>query len=267
MDVPEYDFEAAPAAKKKNKFKARTIEEDPHQYHAKPRDLSKDALEISNLNVSSSGTYSDENSVFSGSCQDFSKFGLDSKLASHITGTTNDDVAKGMGFKMATKVQSIVMKAMLPSPSNTKKFVRKNVLIKSQTGSGKTMAYLVPIVNDLMLLNPTGQQNRSGGTQALVVAPTRELCAQIADVLHDLTQCCVWIIGGSITGGEKKKSEKARLRKGVNVLVATPGRLLDHLRTTESFKLNNLRWIVLDEADRLLDMGFEQVSYSVYSGV
>lgn len=58
----------------------------------------------------------------------------------------------------------------------------------------------------------------------------------------------------SVTG-EKKKSEKARLRKGVVVLVTTPGRLLDHLRTTESFVLQRMRWLVLDEADRLLDMG------------
>jgi ATP-dependent RNA helicase DDX31/DBP7 len=59
----------------------------------------------------------------------------------------------------------------------------------------------------------------------------------------------------SITGGERKKSEKARLRKGVVVLVGTPGRLLDHLKTTESFTLQKLRWVVLDEVDRLLDMG------------
>ena len=113
----------------------------------------------------------------------------------------------------------------------------------------------MPIINDLIVTTPNANLSRSCGTQALIIAPTRELCAQITDVVTRLTKCCVWIIGGSITGGEKKKSEKARLRKGVSVLVATPGRLLDHLRTTESFKLTNLRWIVLDEADRLLDMG------------
>lgn len=59
-------------------------------------------------------------------------------------------------------------------------------------------------------------------------------------------------------GGEKKKSEKARLRKGINILVTTPGRLLDHINTTESFKMNSLSWLVLDEADRLLDLGFEK---------
>ena len=59
-------------------------------------------------------------------------------------------------------------------------------------------------------------------------------------------------------GGENRDKEKARLRKGVTVLVATPGRLLDHLQSTAAFKTDRLRWLVLDEADRLLDLGFEQ---------
>ena len=67
-----------------------------------------------------------------------------------------------------------------------------------------------------------------------------------------------WIVPGYLIGGEKKKAEKARLRKGVTLLVATPGRLLDHLRTTEALKLRKLRYLVFDEADRLLDMGFER---------
>ena len=92
-------------------------------------------------------------------------------------------------------------------------------------------------------------------TQALIIAPTRELCSQITDILQKLTNLCVYIVGGLITGGEKRKSEKARLRKGVVVLVSTPGRLLDHMKTTESFVLNHLKFIVLDEADRLLDLG------------
>ena len=93
--------------------------------------------------------------------------------------------------------------------------------MKSQTGSGKTLAYLIPLLNDLMSITPV--LKRVDGTRALIIAPTRELCSQIADVLNKLTQCCVWIVGGSITGGERKKSEKARLRKGVVVLVGTPG--------------------------------------------
>ena len=65
-------------------------------------------------------------------------------------------------------------------------------------------------------------------------------------------------VGGSVFGGENRDKEKARLRKGVTVLVATPGRLLDHLQSTAAFGTDRLRWLVLDEADRLLDLGFEQ---------
>lgn len=65
-------------------------------------------------------------------------------------------------------------------------------------------------------------------------------------------------MGGSVLGGEQRNKEKARLRKGITVLVASPGRLLDHLQMTTAFKTDELRWLVLDEADRLLDMGFQQ---------
>lgn len=65
-------------------------------------------------------------------------------------------------------------------------------------------------------------------------------------------------VGGSIFGGENRDKEKARLRKGVTVLVATPGRLLDHLANTAAFRTAELRWLVLDEADRLLDLGFKE---------
>ena len=63
--------------------------------------------------------------------------------------------------------------------------------------------------------------------------------------------------GDSVAGGENKNKEKARLRKGVHVLVAPPGRLLDHLQNTSSFQTHELKWLILDEADRLLDLGFE----------
>lgn len=68
----------------------------------------------------------------------------------------------------------------------------------------------------------------------------------------------IWLVPGIISGGERRKSEKARLRKGVTVLVCTPGRLLDHLKATQCFRREWLRWLVLDEADRLMDLGFEK---------
>eukprot|EP01130_Rhizamoeba_saxonica_P014025 TRINITY_DN6060_c0_g1_i3.p1 TRINITY_DN6060_c0_g1~~TRINITY_DN6060_c0_g1_i3.p1 ORF type:complete len:668 (-),score=129.06 TRINITY_DN6060_c0_g1_i3:97-2100(-) len=129
----------------------------------------------------------------------------------------------------------------------------KDVLVKAQTGSGKTLTYLIPIIQDLQ----ARQMGRYDGSYALIISPTRELCLQIYEVLEILLRPWPHIVPGYIIGGEKRKSEKARLRKGISVLVATPGRLLDHLETSYAFKVNPLRWLILDEADRLLDMGFE----------
>lgn len=92
----------------------------------------------------------------------------------------------------------------------------------------------------------------------MILAPTRELSKQISTVLDGLLTCCHWIVGGIVIGGEKKKSEKARLRKGLNILVATPGRLADHLDNTEVLDVSNVRWLVLDEGDRLVELGFEK---------
>lgn len=71
-------------------------------------------------------------------------------------------------------------------------------------------------------------------------------------------QAFTWVVPGYLIGGEKKKSEKARIRKGMNILISTPGRLLDHLSSTRNLNLGRLHWLVMDEADRLLDMGYEK---------
>ena len=71
-------------------------------------------------------------------------------------------------------------------------------------------------------------------------------------------QSYAWIVPGVLTGGEKRKSEKARIRKGINILVTTPGRLLDHVSHTANITFNRVKWLVLDEADRLTDMGYEK---------
>ncbi|MES1907826.1 MAG: hypothetical protein MHM6MM_000867 [Cercozoa sp. M6MM] len=145
---------------------------------------------------------------------------------------------------------------------------RRDVLVRSPTGSGKTLAYLVPLVHRLARQSASlsrenaeassGGVTRADGTLAIVLAPTRELCLQIEAQLQQLLRAFHWLVPGVVMGGEKKKSEKARLRKGVTALVATPGRLLDHMRTTQSFKYDRCGMLVLDEADRLLDLGFEK---------
>lgn len=73
-----------------------------------------------------------------------------------------------------------------------------------------------------------------------------------------LFQACVRVVPSYLMGGEKKKSEKARIRRGINILVATPGRLIDHINNTHSFSLSKIEYLVLDEADRMLDLGYEK---------
>nr|XP_060613659.1 probable ATP-dependent RNA helicase DDX31 [Anolis sagrei ordinatus] len=132
----------------------------------------------------------------------------------------------------------------------------RDALVRSQTGSGKTLAYGIPLVQSLQGLEPKIQ--RSDGPYALILVPTRELALQSFETIQKLLKPFTWIVPGVLMGGEKKKSEKARLRKGINVLVATPGRLLDHLRSTQCLHFRRLKWLVLDEADRILDLGFEK---------
>eukprot|EP00536_Pseudo-nitzschia_multiseries_P001572 jgi/Psemu1/250695/estExt_Genewise1Plus.C_190217 len=145
---------------------------------------------------------------------------------------------------------------------------KKNVLVHSETGSGKTLAYLIPIVQSLAFGNKVDLTNETPnkisrsemGCRCIILCPTRELASQTLQVLERLCQSnfAGWIVPGGLLGGDSRKSEKASLRKGLAIIVATPGRLLDHLHKTQSLALSlkgKLEWLVLDEADRLLDMG------------
>lgn len=132
----------------------------------------------------------------------------------------------------------------------------KDALVKSQTGSGKTLAYGIPVVQSLQAQQPKIQ--RSDGPYAVVVVPTRELALQSFGAIQKLLKPFNWIVPGMLMGGEKRKSEKARLRKGINILISTPGRLVDHIKNTKSVQFSNVHWLILDEADRILDLGFEK---------
>ncbi|KAI9319299.1 P-loop containing nucleoside triphosphate hydrolase protein [Dichotomocladium elegans] len=143
-----------------------------------------------------------------------------------------------------------------------------DAVIQAETGSGKTLTYLLPIINRLLETprdgeSKTSDRDRGVGTLALILTPTHELALQVATVAERLVNFPKsygrphWIVTGHVTGGFNKSKEKLRLKKGTTILVATPGRLLDHLTHTENFNISNLKWLVLDEADRLLDLGFE----------
>ncbi|XP_037653390.1 probable ATP-dependent RNA helicase DDX31 [Choloepus didactylus] len=132
----------------------------------------------------------------------------------------------------------------------------RDALVRSQTGSGKTLAYCIPMVQSLQAM--TSKIQRSDGPYAVVLVPTRELALQSFDTVQKLLKPFTWIVPGVLMGGEKRKSEKARLRKGINILISTPGRLVDHIKSTKNIHFSRIRWLILDEADRILDLGFEK---------
>lgn len=124
-----------------------------------------------------------------------------------------------------------------------------DLLVSAATGSGKTAAFLLPIMQRLLDV-----QSRRSGTRALVLVPTRELARQI--YIHFMRLgSYTRLAAGILTGGESKAHQIATLRKNPELLVATPGRLLEFLQSREA-DLGDLEILVLDEADRMLDMGF-----------
>ena len=143
-----------------------------------------------------------------------------------------------LGFTAATPIQA---DAIPPACEG------RDVLACAMTGSGKTAAFLLPILQRLL-----GKPR--GITRALVLAPTRELAAQIDEHRQQLARFAR-ITGGAVFGGVAMGPQETAFRRGVDVLVATPGRLLDHFQYPYA-KLNGLEVLVLDEADRMLDMGF-----------
>ena len=134
----------------------------------------------------------------------------------------------------------------------------KNVIVKSETGSGKTLAYIIPIYQSLIEINEVNKISRKDGIYSIIFSPTHELCLQIEKTFDKLKSCCINVIFGTMMGGQKIDTEKKKLRKGINVIISTPGRLLYHLRNTGNLNFSKLKIIIIDEADLMLDMGFEK---------
>ena len=145
---------------------------------------------------------------------------------------------KDLGFARPTPIQAEAIPPALEG---------RDLLACAMTGSGKTAAFLLPILHQLM-----GRPR--GTTRALVLTPTRELAAQIAEDLTDLAVHTP-LTAAAIFGGVGMGPQEHAFRSGVDVIVGTPGRLLDHFRAQYA-RLNGLEFLVLDEADRMLDMGF-----------
>lgn len=162
-----------------------------------------------------------------------------------------------LGFTDCTPIQALAVPRALTG--------KRDVLLRAPTGSGKTLAFLLPVLHQL-LVTPGGLDRRKG-TLATVLSPTKELALQTLKVASDLARMMPSLVCGAVAGGEKPKSEKARIRKGLVLLCATPGRLAYHLEHTATFVVRNIRCLVLDEADRLLDMGFEPQIRSIHKKI
>jgi len=128
----------------------------------------------------------------------------------------------------------------------------RDVLGAAKTGSGKTLAFLIPAIE---MLNALRFKPRNG-TGVIIVSPTRELALQIFGVARELMSHHSQTYG-IVIGGANRRAEAEKLAKGVNLIVATPGRLLDHLQNTQGFVFKNLKALIIDEADRILEIGFE----------
>ncbi|KAL9040785.1 MAG: hypothetical protein Q9180_001701 [Flavoplaca navasiana] len=150
---------------------------------------------------------------------------------------------QGMGFENMTQIQQRGIPPLLAG---------RDVLGAAKTGSGKTLAFLIPAVEMLSAL----RFKPRNGTGVIVVSPTRELALQIFGVARELMAHHSQTYG-ILMGGANRRAEAEKLAKGVNLIIATPGRLLDHLQNTKGFVYKNIKALVIDEADRILEVGFE----------
>jgi ATP-dependent RNA helicase RhlE len=159
----------------------------------------------------------------------FTSFGLDAALLRGV---------KDLGFVDPTPIQK---DSIVPAREG------RDVLACAMTGSGKTAAFGLPILHRLM-----GKSR--GITRALILTPTRELAAQVTEHINQMAEYTN-LVAAPVFGGVNMRPQEQAFRAGTDIIVATPGRLLDHLQHSYA-SLRNIEILVLDEADRMLDMGF-----------
>ena len=161
--------------------------------------------------------------------------------------------ALDLDYEHPTVIQRKVIPAILEG---------NDVLAHSVTGSGKTAAYLLPILEKFIKLRNVKAAS-IGKLRFLVLQPTRELAAQCYAMLQGLSKYLNNFSGAAIYGGSSVKQQKRDLENTPDFIVATTGRLLDHVHNTKGFSLDDVEVLVLDEADRLIEMGFKDEVASV----
>lgn len=157
-----------------------------------------------------------------------------------------------LGFSEPTPIQE---QAILFGLKN------EDILAAAQTGTGKTLAYLLPIFDQMVSFWGSKRPKKNRGPYALILSPTRELAQQIAQCAQTIAKVTNFRVA-TVIGGKKYSSQINKLKQGCDILIATPGRLID-LLDQHALTLNAVHYLVLDEVDRMLDMGFWPPVYSI----
>ncbi|XP_034249362.1 probable ATP-dependent RNA helicase pitchoune [Thrips palmi] len=219
--------------KKREKRKQELSEKEPETKKAKqdpPENGENGHTEIEALPGSSCALQVENDNAFT-------------SLEGHVCEQTLKGIAD-MGFTNMTEIQARSIPPLLEG---------RDLVGAARTGSGKTLAFLIPAVELIFKLKFMPRN----GTGCIIISPTRELSMQTFGVLKELLKYHNHTYG-LIMGGANRTTEAQKLSKGVNIVVATPGRLLDHLQNTPDFLYKNLQCLVIDEADRILEVGFEE---------
>lgn len=164
-------------------------------------------------------------------------------LEGHVSEPTLKAI-EDMGFTEMTEIQARSIPPLLEG---------RDLVGAARTGSGKTLAFLIPAIELIYKLRFMPRN----GTGVLIISPTRELSMQTFGVLKELMTHHNHTYG-LVMGGANRQVEAEKLGKGINILVACPGRLLDHLQNTPDFLYKNLQCLIIDEVDRIMEIGFEE---------
>lgn len=161
--------------------------------------------------------------------------------------------AQDLGYEHLTPIQAQAIPELLAG---------RDVIGQAKTGSGKTLAFVLPILASIRLDSLKQRSPRPAPPQGIILCPTRELSSQVAREVRKLARYMPGLSVQVLAGGLPVRSQSLALERGVHLVVGTPGRVVDHLRRG-TLDLALVRWLVLDEADRMLDMGFQEDMESI----
>nr|KAF7429798.1 hypothetical protein H0235_006196 [Vespula pensylvanica] len=236
-----------PVKKKKKELKTSKIENEQEASQEQNNDVNSDEIDIveesDNIQLKNSKDVVEESLPGSSVGLEITKDNSFETLNERVCENTLKGI-KDMGFTHMTEIQARSIPPLLEG---------RDLIGAAKTGSGKTLAFLIPAVELIYKLKFMPRN----GTGCIIISPTRELSMQTFGVLKELMKYHYHTYG-LLMGGANRQTEAQKLSKGINIIVATPGRLLDHLQNTPDFLYKNLQCLIIDEADRILDIGFEE---------